>query len=161
VEFHFFGWAHTRGDGFVFLPKEKVICTGDALANGGFNYLGLGHIRNWNNVLAKAQALGAQHVLPGHGRPAGPEVFAGQMLFFTELQKAVQQQINQGKQLKDLVYTNPHPNPDGRFGNLTTNIKLPDSVKHWISEDRLPRQVSDTYEELTQGKPHGEIMGGK
>ena len=24
VEFHFFGWAHTRGDGFVYLPKEDV-----------------------------------------------------------------------------------------------------------------------------------------
>src|SRR4051812_35080166 len=38
VEFHFFGWAHTRGDGFVFLPKEKVLCTGDALVNGAYNY---------------------------------------------------------------------------------------------------------------------------
>src|SRR3954467_6638764 len=26
VEFNFFGWAHTRGDGFVYLPKEKVLC---------------------------------------------------------------------------------------------------------------------------------------
>src|SRR5262249_7120501 len=23
VRFYFFGWAHTRGDGFVYLPKEK------------------------------------------------------------------------------------------------------------------------------------------
>src|SRR4051794_33636167 len=33
VEFHYFGWAHTRGDGFVYLPKEQIICTGDAVAN--------------------------------------------------------------------------------------------------------------------------------
>jgi glyoxylase-like metal-dependent hydrolase (beta-lactamase superfamily II) len=32
VEFHFFGWAHTRGDGFAYLPKEKVVATGDATA---------------------------------------------------------------------------------------------------------------------------------
>src|SRR5262249_10936809 len=29
VRFYFFGWAHTRGDGFVYLPREKVLCTGD------------------------------------------------------------------------------------------------------------------------------------
>src|ERR1700738_1806022 len=38
VEFHFLGWAHTRGDGFVYLPAEKVLCTGDAAANGHYNY---------------------------------------------------------------------------------------------------------------------------
>src|SRR5436190_16354110 len=26
VEFHFLGWAHTRGDGFVYLPKEQILC---------------------------------------------------------------------------------------------------------------------------------------
>ena len=28
VEFHHFGWGHTRGDGFVYLPEEKILCTG-------------------------------------------------------------------------------------------------------------------------------------
>src|ERR1039457_4352419 len=37
VEFHHFGWAHTRGDGFVYLPKEQVLCTGDAVVNGPHN----------------------------------------------------------------------------------------------------------------------------
>ena len=40
VEFRFFGWAHTRGDGFVYLPKERVLCTGDAVVNGPYNYHG-------------------------------------------------------------------------------------------------------------------------
>jgi hypothetical protein len=31
------------------------------------------------------------------------------------------------------------------------------SLQHW----KLPTQVKGTYEELTQGKPHGEIPGGK
>jgi hypothetical protein len=42
-----------------------------------------------------------------------------------------------------------------------TTIVLPDSVKHWISDIRLPTQVTHVYEEMTQAKPHGEIMGGK
>src|SRR5687768_7880148 len=47
VEFHFLGWAHTRGDGFVYLPKEKVVCTGDAIVNGPYNYMGDGNSANW------------------------------------------------------------------------------------------------------------------
>src|ERR1700682_5738868 len=47
VEFHFFGWAHTRGDGFVYLPKEQVLATGDAVANGPYNYTADGNIANW------------------------------------------------------------------------------------------------------------------
>ena len=35
VEFHYYGWAHTRGDGFVYLPKEQVLCNrATAVANG-------------------------------------------------------------------------------------------------------------------------------
>jgi len=34
VEFHHYGWGHTRGDGYVYLPKEEVLCTGDAAVNG-------------------------------------------------------------------------------------------------------------------------------
>ncbi|MEO7652802.1 MAG: MBL fold metallo-hydrolase, partial [Bryobacteraceae bacterium] len=64
VEFHFFGWAHTRGDGFVYLPKEQVICTGDAVTNGPYNYTGDAHIGNWPNVARAAQKLKVAHVLP-------------------------------------------------------------------------------------------------
>ncbi len=144
VEFYFFGWAHTRGDGFVYLPKEKVICTGDALVNGPYNFTGQGNIQNWSNVLRAAQKLKIDHVLPGHGGPGGKDLFDGQILFFTELQKGVKSAIDSGKKAEDLVAA----------------VKLPDSVKNWTG-DTLPAQLKDTFEEMTQGKPHGEILGGK
>ncbi|MEP6535957.1 MAG: MBL fold metallo-hydrolase [Bryobacteraceae bacterium] len=144
VEFHFFGWAHTRGDGFVYLPKEKVICTGDALVNGPYNFTGQGNIGNWSNVLRAAQKLKADFVLPGHGAPGGKELFDGQILFFTELQKGVKSAIDSGKKADDLVAA----------------VKLPESVHNWTG-DTLPAQLKDTFEEMTQGKPHGEILGGK
>ena len=70
VEFHFFGWAHTRGDGFAYLPKEQVLCTGDAVTNGPYNGMGDGYAGNWPNVVKRAMALKVKHVLPAHG-PAG------------------------------------------------------------------------------------------
>jgi hypothetical protein len=55
------------------------------------------------------------------------------------------------------------PNADPKFmmGKKKTTIQLPQSVAHWISPDRIATQVSDTYQELTQGKPRGEIAAGK
>ena len=153
VEFHYLGWAHTRGDGFVYLPKEKILCTGDAVANGPYNYTADANVGNWPKVIQAAQKLNVTRVLPGHGEPGGREVLAGQERFMTELQKAVKSAIGQGKKLEDLV-----EKKDGK--PVKTSLQLPDNVKHWVGLS-LPAQVQDTYEEITQGKPHGEIMGGK
>ncbi|HLY18575.1 MAG TPA: MBL fold metallo-hydrolase, partial [Bryobacteraceae bacterium] len=143
VEFHFFGWAHTRGDGFVYLPHEQILCTGDAVVNGPYNFTGDGNIGNWPAVVRAAQKLKVKTVLPGHGVPGGPEVMAGQALFMVELRKAVMSAVDQGKQPADLA-----------------RLQLPDSVKNWVG-DGFAGQAKDTYEEITQGKPHGEIAGGK
>jgi cyclase len=143
VEFHFFGWAHTRGDGFVYLPKEQILCTGDAVVNGPYNYTGDGNIGNWPEVVRAAQVLKVKTVLPGHGVPGGPEVMAGQAQFMVELRKAVKSALDQGKKPADLA-----------------KLQLPDSVRNWVG-DGLAAQAKDAYEEITQGKPHGEILGGK
>jgi glyoxylase-like metal-dependent hydrolase (beta-lactamase superfamily II) len=153
VEFHFFGWAHTRGDGFVYLPREKVLCTGDAAVNGPFNYTGDGNLGNWPNVIARAQKLDVKHVLPGHGGPGGREILEGQARFFRELLAAVRQAVQEGKKLEDLVTLQ-----EGR--PVATSVRLSDSVRNWVG-DSLPAQVRDAYEEITQGKPHGEILGGQ
>ena len=42
VELRYFGVGHTHGDGFAWLPKEKILFTGDAAVNGPFNYMGDG-----------------------------------------------------------------------------------------------------------------------
>jgi glyoxylase-like metal-dependent hydrolase (beta-lactamase superfamily II) len=154
VELHFFGWAHTRGDGFVYLPKEKVLCTGDAVANGPYNYLGDGNVANWPNVIDKARKLDVATVLPGHGVPGGPELLEGQKQFFIDLRKAVDNAVKSGKKLDDLVTK--------QGDKLTgTNLKLSDSVKNWVTEESLPSQVEVVYKEITTGKPSGEILGGK
>jgi hypothetical protein len=62
----------------------------------------------------------------------------------TELHKQVKSAVGQGKKLED----------------IKASLQLPDSVKNWVGPS-LAAQVKDTYEEITQGKPHGEIGGGK
>jgi len=149
VRFYYFGWAHTRGDGFVYLPKEKVLCTGDAVANGAYNYMADGNIGNWPTVIRQAEKLDVVHVLPGHGAPAGKEMLDGQARFMTELYSAVKSSVNQGKKLEDIVKM--------EGDKLTsTDIQLSAKVKNWVGDD-FPGQVKATYEEVTQHKPHGDL----
>jgi glyoxylase-like metal-dependent hydrolase (beta-lactamase superfamily II) len=144
VRFYHFGWAHTRGDGFVYLPKEKVLCTGDAAVNGPYNYTADGNIGNWPTVLRAAEKLDVLYVLPGHGDSAAKDMLVGQEHYFTELHKAVDNAIRQGKKLEEIV-----------SGNKTT-VALPDNVKTWVG-DSLAAQVKDTYQEITEKKPHGDL----
>ena len=74
VELHHFGWAHTRGDAFAYLPADKLIATGDAIVNGAFNYTGDGNTGNWPNVIRQVKRLDIERVLPGHGPPGGMEI---------------------------------------------------------------------------------------
>ena len=140
VEFRHFGWAHTRGDGFVYLPKEGVLCTGDAVVNGPYNNLGDAHIANWPAVLRAVDKLKPKYVLPGHGPSGGRELIAGQDQFLSELYKAVKSGVDAGKSVEE----------------LQASVSLPVSV--WVSEASLKGQVKDTYDEIKQGKPRGDIQ---
>jgi cyclase len=155
VQFYYFGWAHTRGDGFVYLPKEKVLCTGDAVVNGPYNYTSDSNIGNWPSVVRAASKLEVEHVLPGHGGPGGKEVLAGQIQYMVELHKAVSAAVKQGKNLQDVVSTETAM----VYGNevpAKTSITLPDSVKNWVGKFAAAH-VKDAYEEISQKKPHGDL----
>jgi glyoxylase-like metal-dependent hydrolase (beta-lactamase superfamily II) len=147
VRFYHYGWGHTRDDAFVYLPKEKILCTGDAAVNGPYNNLNDAYISNWPKMIKLAQQLGAEIVLPGHGPSGGKDILDGQLLFLNELYKNVESAVSSGKKLEDLV-------PPGEPAKTT--IKLPDKVKRW-SGNSLPAQVRATYEEITQKKPHGDL----
>ena len=142
VEFRHFGWAHTRGDGFVYLPKEQVLCTGDAAVNGPYNATMDANLGNWPNVLRAAEKLKVKQVLPGHGEPAGRDLLDGQADFFSELYKAVKSGVDAGKKVDE----------------LQSSIKLPEGVHNWVSDNSLKGQIRDAYDEITQGKPRGDIV---
>jgi len=66
VEILWLGRAHTEGDVFVYLPKEKVIVTGDAL-HGWTPFMGDSYPYDWIQTLDAAEKLDFQHVISGHG----------------------------------------------------------------------------------------------
>src|SRR5262245_12519900 len=62
------GRAHTAGDVVVFLPRERVVCTGDMLI-AGISNLSDGFVNEWPDTLEKLRALDFTDVIPGHGEP--------------------------------------------------------------------------------------------
>ena len=135
------------------MPKEKILCTGDAIVNGPFNYTGDGNTLNWPNVITAAKRLDIERVLPGHGGPGGIELINGQLQFFRELTQAAQSAVDAKKSITDIVKI------EGDRA-VSTSIKLSDSVSNWVGNS-LAEQIRVAYQEITSGKPHGEILGGK
>ena len=90
VELRYFGVGHTHGDGFAWLPKERILFTGDAAVNGPYNYMGDGDSSAWIETLAKAQKLGATIVAPGHGPSGDGGVVDAQRQFFVALRAEVE-----------------------------------------------------------------------
>jgi glyoxylase-like metal-dependent hydrolase (beta-lactamase superfamily II) len=90
VELRYFGVGHTHGDGFAWLPKERILFTGDAALNGPFNYMADGDSRAWLDTLAGAQALGAVVIAPGHGPSGDAGILEAQRQYFLALRAEVE-----------------------------------------------------------------------
>ena len=135
-----------------FLPADGILCTGDAIVNGPYNFTGHSNTGNWPDVVKQAEALQPATILPGHGPSGGSEIAAGQRQFFEELNAAVEAAFADGKSLEDVVTVE-----DG--AGVDTTIELSDEVSNWVA-DRFAEQIRVRYAELAEGKPHGEIVGG-
>ncbi|MCU1386211.1 MAG: hypothetical protein JWL71_4908 [Acidobacteria bacterium] len=64
----YLGHGHTGGDIVVYLPKEKVLCTGDLLVHDIANLID-GYVNEWPDALEKLKPLDFVDVIPGHGDP--------------------------------------------------------------------------------------------
>jgi cyclase len=136
VDFLYLGWGHTRGDGYVWLPKERILCTGDAAVNGPRNKMWDADIANWPKVLDKAAALNPLKVLPGHGDDGGIEIVTGQARFLRDLYAAVKAQI-------DLPVDQ-------------MKISLPAADANWTRPD-ISQHVGIICSEIKAGKPAGSL----
>jgi cyclase len=61
------GRGHTAGDVIVYLPKERLIATGDLLIEGP-SYMGDAFFTEWIATIETLKQLDFDTVLPGHGR---------------------------------------------------------------------------------------------
>jgi cyclase len=66
IQILYFGRGHTDTDVVVYLPKERIVCTGD-LMESVISYMGDAYLDEWPSTLDKLMTLDFDTVMPGHG----------------------------------------------------------------------------------------------
>ena len=87
VRLLFLGRGHTNGDTVVFLPKEKIVATGD-LMESQIAYMGDAQFAEWLTTLDALKRLDFDTDLPGHGMPfRGKELITAFQGYLRDLMK--------------------------------------------------------------------------
>jgi len=142
------GAGHTKGDSIVWLPKEKVLFSGDLVEEGATPYCGDAHLTEWPATLAKLRALKPARLVPGRGAammtPGQCErAIRGTQDFVTELLAQAKKGVKANKSLKQ-VYDQTYKAMAPKYG-------------HWvIFEHCMPFCVSRAYDEA-KGISHPRI----
>jgi phosphoglycerate dehydrogenase-like enzyme/glyoxylase-like metal-dependent hydrolase (beta-lactamase superfamily II) len=130
IEFLFMGHAHTAGDAVAYLPKHKILCTGDACVNGAFNYMGHSDSASWIRALEKMQQLDVKLICPGHGALSGKELLERQKRYFVELRQEVKKGVDAALTADEVAERIDLP-----WYKEWTGIKPPgDNAKHVYAE---------------------------
>ena len=95
------GRAHTEGDVFVYLPKEKVVITGDAVI-GWTPFMGDGYPEDWVATLDRLPQLDFTRIIMGHGNVAGHEWLSTFRSYIHDMVEAVRQEAAAGATLEEL-----------------------------------------------------------
>ena len=101
IHIYYFGKGHTRGDVVVYLPREKVVVTGDLLTNG-IPFMRDAYPSQWIGVLESIQRLDWTQAIPGHG---GVQQGKGQLekliAYMKDMVASVKDAIAVGKNLDE------------------------------------------------------------
>ena len=132
------GRGHTKGDTVVWLPKERVLFSGDLVEYGATPYTGDAYLLDWPTTLDNVAALDPVALVPGRGDAlTTPETIkegiGGTRAFITAMYQAVKAGKDQGKALKE-IYEDTYAALKPEFG-------------HWVIFDHcLPFDVSRAYD---------------
>jgi glyoxylase-like metal-dependent hydrolase (beta-lactamase superfamily II) len=136
------GRGHTRGDTVVWLPKEKILFSGDLVEYAATPYTGDAYLQEWPKTLDRIRALGPERLVPGRGAALMntqqvEESLQGTQAFITQMFDSVRAGAEAGKPLQ-AIYRETYERLKPQFG-------------HWVIFDHcLPFDVSRAYDEATQ-----------
>ena len=102
------GAAHTNGDTMLRFEKADVIMIGDFYRNYGYPFIDPSHGGTFQGVIAALDTLTNlagpnTKLIPGHGTPITRADIAPYRQMIVDVQAKVQQMINDGKSLKEVL----------------------------------------------------------
>jgi glyoxylase-like metal-dependent hydrolase (beta-lactamase superfamily II) len=141
VELIYLGVAHTHGDAFAWLPKERVLFSGDACVNGAYNFVGDGDVKKWVDTLEEAGRLGAEIVCPGHGSRGSGEMVENQQRFFRTLWDRVESTMAKA----------PPEEARGLVQKVRAELESDPRIARYVGSG-FPAQAEKVYLEITGRK---------
>jgi glyoxylase-like metal-dependent hydrolase (beta-lactamase superfamily II) len=96
IDLLFLGRGHTGGDTVIYLPAEKIVCTGD-LMESRLAYMGDAYFDEWVTTLDALKKLDYNVDLPGHGIPfTNKSLVTAYQAYLTDLTGQVEKLKAQG-----------------------------------------------------------------
>ncbi len=140
VELIHLGVAHTHGDAMAWLPKERILFSGDACVNGPYNFVGDGDVEKWIGTLEAAKKLGAKLVCPGHGPKGAATVLDDQQAYFQQLREAVGAQVQAKKSAKEIYDSIPQ---------IREELTNKPQISRYVDKGGVSAQIEKVYSEMT------------
>jgi glyoxylase-like metal-dependent hydrolase (beta-lactamase superfamily II) len=135
------GRGHTKGDTVAWMPKEKVLFSGDLVEYGATPYTGDAYLTDWPATLDNIEKLNPEKLVPGRGDALtnSAEVKAaldGTRDFIRKMFGSVAEGVKAGKSLNE-IYRETYGRLKPDFG-------------HWVIFDHcLPFDVTRAYDEAS------------
>jgi glyoxylase-like metal-dependent hydrolase (beta-lactamase superfamily II) len=133
------GRGHTKGDTVAWLPKEKVLFSGDLVEFGATPYTGDAYLTDWPQTLERLAALKPVALVPGRGDALTTpdrcvDAIKGTRAFLRNMFESVKRGRKAGKSLNE-IYAQTYQRLKPDFG-------------HWVIFDHcLPFDISRAYDE--------------
>ena len=123
----YFGKAHTSGDTFIHLPKERIVFTGDVAQDGGVPYLGDSYPGEWPDTDDRMADLAVDRFVSGHGPVGDISALKTARDFIHSLVGEMKKAIEDG-QPSDVASNNVFTVLQGKYGDWRSFEKLPESL---------------------------------
>ena len=96
--------AHTRGDSFVFLPKQRIVFGGDVVVNRFFPIMADSDSSgtNWIEILGRLEKLNPAIVVPGHGDVGDVGLITAMRDYLVFVRDGVQKMKSQGSSITEV-----------------------------------------------------------
>jgi len=137
-----FGRGHTGGDTVVFLPKERIVATGD-LMQSRLAYMGDGYFSEWITTLEGLKNLDFAVDLPGHGVPfTNKSLITAYQAYLADLVNQVTKLKNEGVSPEDAakrVDLTKHAKDFAQITGPGAEIRGVRRIYVWLDEQRAAR----------------------
>ncbi len=127
------GSSHTRGDEFVFLPKQSIVFGGDVVVNRFFPIMADSDSSgtNWIEILDRLEKLHPAIVVPGHGEIGDVGLITALRDYLVFVRDRVQEMKSQGSSVADVE------------NKLAPEVRA--KYKDWDNPDWIKNAIDNFY----------------